>query len=235
MDATAKDPTNGLHKHVFDLVAFEKNTAVKALTGGVHDYAGYKKDAASGSKDWLGTDLTKDDAFPTGIPPLGTDFGPTTNAAEERTASLKALGTLDPIFKGLSTFFDSVLAAASTYQSLGQAALYNNHPIVGNIIRSIKKEMSKFPPSSSVAAVYARVDNARGVWKAPANESLNSVLGPTVQITAESGAYLHLRDRVLSYGVDALPAPMSGAAAPMQIWSAGDALHEWTGREPKGS
>ena len=204
-DASAKDPTIGLHKYVFDLVAFEKNTAVKALTGGVHDYAGYKKDATTGSNAWLGTDLTKDDPFPTGIPPLATDFGPTTNAAEERAASLKALGPLDGIFKGLSTFFDSIIAAATTYQSLAQAALYSNHPIVANIIRSIKKEMSKFPPSSSVVAVYARVDNARGVWKAPANESVNSVLGPTVQITAEKQSNLNV-DAVAGKSINAIRA-----------------------------
>src|SRR5207248_901943 len=35
------------------------------------------------------------------------------------------------------------------------------------------------------------------------------------QVTAESGAYLHLRDRVLSYGVEALPPPMAGAPTPI--------------------
>lgn len=35
------------------------------------------------------------------------------------------------------------------------------------------------PPSAAIAGVYARVDNDRGVWKAPANVSLRNVLGPT--------------------------------------------------------
>lgn len=39
------------------------------------------------------------------------------------------------------------------------------------------------PPSSSVAGVYARVDNARGVWKAPANEGLLAVSGVTCEIS----------------------------------------------------
>ena len=39
------------------------------------------------------------------------------------------------------------------------------------------------PPSSAVAGVYARVDRDRGVWKAPANVSLNYVIKPTVKIT----------------------------------------------------
>jgi phage tail sheath protein FI len=39
------------------------------------------------------------------------------------------------------------------------------------------------PPSSAMAGVYARVDRDRGVWKAPANVSLNYVTKPTVKIT----------------------------------------------------
>lgn len=39
------------------------------------------------------------------------------------------------------------------------------------------------PPSAAIAGVYARVDRDRGVWKAPANVSLNYVIKPTVKIT----------------------------------------------------
>jgi len=36
------------------------------------------------------------------------------------------------------------------------------------------------PPSPAIAGVYANVDRVRGVWKAPANVSLNSVIKPEV-------------------------------------------------------
>lgn len=53
----------------------------------------------------------------------------------------------------------------------------------------IKAELSALsvtlPPSSIMAGVYARVDKDRGVWKAPANVALNSVIKPTVKITNE--------------------------------------------------
>ena len=39
------------------------------------------------------------------------------------------------------------------------------------------------PPSSAIAGIYASVDNSRGIWKAPANVALNSVIKPTVEIT----------------------------------------------------
>lgn len=38
------------------------------------------------------------------------------------------------------------------------------------------------PPTSAIAGVYARVDNNRGVWKAPANESVDLVVGPCIKI-----------------------------------------------------
>jgi phage tail sheath protein FI len=41
----------------------------------------------------------------------------------------------------------------------------------------------KLPPSSAMAGVYAAVDNSRGVWKAPANLSVNAVIQPTIQFT----------------------------------------------------
>ena len=34
------------------------------------------------------------------------------------------------------------------------------------------------PPGAAMAGVYTAVDSARGVWKAPANVSLNSVTAP---------------------------------------------------------
>jgi len=38
------------------------------------------------------------------------------------------------------------------------------------------------PPSGAVAGVYASIDGSRGVWKAPANVALSTVLAPLVKI-----------------------------------------------------
>src|SRR4051794_32305581 len=51
----------------------------------------------------------------------------------------------------------------------------------------IKKKIDELgmtlPPSSAIAGVYASTDNARGVWKSPANVSLNYVTATTATIT----------------------------------------------------
>ncbi len=51
------------------------------------------------------------------------------------------------------------------------------------ILTAIGNLPLELPPSSAIAGVYARVDNERGVWKAPANVSLNYVSELSVKIT----------------------------------------------------
>ena len=48
------------------------------------------------------------------------------------------------------------------------------------------------PPAAAVAGVYASIDNARGVWKAPANVSLNYVKAPSLKITDDDQEDLNI-------------------------------------------
>jgi phage tail sheath protein FI len=48
------------------------------------------------------------------------------------------------------------------------------------------------PPSAAVAGVYASVDRDRGVWKAPANVSLQAVVSPTLQLTDDQQSLLNI-------------------------------------------
>jgi hypothetical protein len=43
--------------------------------------------------------------------------------------------------------------------------------------------MTAMPPSGAVAGIFAMVDRTRGVWKAPANVSLNYVIEPATVFT----------------------------------------------------
>jgi len=45
---------------------------------------------------------------------------------------------------------------------------------------AVRDMACKMPPSSAMAGIYAAVDNSRGVWKAPANVSVNSVIQPSI-------------------------------------------------------
>ncbi|MFK8185236.1 MAG: phage tail sheath family protein [Phormidesmis sp.] len=55
------------------------------------------------------------------------------------------------------------------------------YPLVKSAIGA---EPVVLPAAPLVVGVYAAVDSDRGVWKAPANVSLNAVVGPTVRISS---------------------------------------------------
>ena len=79
-------------------------------------------------------------------------------------------------------------ASAKTLKDIqqSQTALYN----------TLKLELNKLrvtlPPSPGVAGVYAAVDRERGVWKAPANVSLNAVISTTSKISANDQERLNV-------------------------------------------
>jgi uncharacterized protein len=65
-----------------------------------------------------------------------------------------------------------------------------NNGVINNLIQNqIKQKLSHngvvLTPCAAMAGVYASVDNARGVWKAPANVSLNYVKSTQVRITED--------------------------------------------------
>ncbi|WP_090261259.1 phage tail sheath family protein [Roseivirga pacifica] len=56
-------------------------------------------------------------------------------------------------------------------------------PAFNNLLMHIKESLNLLPPSAAMAGIYTLVDNNRGVWKAPANVSLNAVTKPAVNIS----------------------------------------------------
>ncbi|WP_430406441.1 phage tail sheath C-terminal domain-containing protein [Fluviicola sp.] len=77
------------------------------------------------------------------------------------------------------------LAPFSTVTTTMQldAVKISNNALYNRIINSISQVPVLLPPSSSIAGVYAKVDGTSGVWKAPANTSLNYVIGPNYNIS----------------------------------------------------
>ncbi len=65
-----------------------------------------------------------------------------------------------------------------------------------NLYNRIKKELQKrkviLYPCGAIAGIYASVDRDRGVWKAPANVSVNLVKEPVIQVTAAEQADLNV-------------------------------------------
>ncbi len=64
------------------------------------------------------------------------------------------------------------------------------------LYKAISNEVNGYtvqlPPSPFIAGVYARVDNDRGVWKAPANVSLNGVKKLLTPITDDDNGFMNI-------------------------------------------
>ncbi|MCB0375961.1 MAG: phage tail sheath family protein, partial [Sinomicrobium sp.] len=83
---------------------------------------------------------------------------------------------------------DPVPADSVTLDSIKntKTALY------AQIVSELAKRRIILPPSPGVAGIYATTDRQRGVWKAPANVSLNAVIAPTVKITSADQEQLNV-------------------------------------------
>lgn len=58
-------------------------------------------------------------------------------------------------------------------------------PLFSTILTELKIRLNLLPPSAAMAGIYTMVDNSRGVWKAPANVSVNGVVSPAVNVSSE--------------------------------------------------
>lgn len=110
-----------------------------------------------------------------------------------KTAITTSLNTAD-IVDGITTIQDPggeiavlILALApfsSSTSSTNLAALkISNNALYNSVKSAVSQVPVLLPPSSAVAGVYVRTDAASGVWKAPANSSLNYVIGPNYIIS----------------------------------------------------
>ena len=70
----------------------------------------------------------------------------------------------------------------------------SNSPGGNLVISAIKDLLMILPPGPAMAGVYAYVDSTRGVWKAPANVSLNRVKDVTENLTSEEQQNFNVSD-----------------------------------------
>lgn len=59
----------------------------------------------------------------------------------------------------------------------------NDNALYFRAVGAIRDLPMELPPSSGMVGIYASVDNTRGVWKAPANVSMDYVIEPVINIT----------------------------------------------------
>ena len=113
------------------------------------------------------------------------------NDTDRRRNALPALHT---IADGLLTTVNGLAGTARERYSAAEKAVAERLPAYTNLVRQLQTSLSTLPPSGAIAGVYAQVDANRGVWKAPANVSLNNVRDLTRQFTESQTDSLNVDD-----------------------------------------
>jgi phage tail sheath protein FI len=86
--------------------------------------------------------------------------------------TLKQLGKL---FQTAKAGLNSAITAGNAFETATENALIPDLPIYNSMLKVLNGKVNTLPPSGAIAGIYASVDRNRGVWKAPANVSINSV------------------------------------------------------------
>lgn len=152
------------------LIALEKE-----LAGAVVGYATeFGEDTPPASVAWNGL-------FGAGAPvaSAGTIAG-----ASDKARIDGALPGLQKAFSTAAGAIAGIVSGLANYRALKEQTLLDTFTPYRNAVKGVASTLTLCPPSGAIAGIYALVDSQRGVWKAPANVSLNGVIAPAVSFTA---------------------------------------------------
>ena len=165
--------TNSLKDSMTKLLAYDQGAFTKM--GGAGDY--FDGRAATlllfTASQWGAT------LFSSGKP--GADIS-IYGALPEPSMRQRALPYFTTIFNQFNLAIDQILSLRSTYEKNYEQSLLQSHPVYKQILTATANIQTTLPPSGAIAGIYSAVDGSRGVWKAPANVSLNGVSDLTFTI-----------------------------------------------------
>lgn len=99
------------------------------------------------------------------------------NAADIATANVQINDLQTQLANLKQSYLQSLKAVSPTYSA---------------VLEKVRTQLNELPPSGAMAGLYTAVDNSRGVWKAPANVSVNLVNAPSVNISNEGQQNLNV-------------------------------------------
>jgi phage tail sheath protein FI len=114
----------------------------------------------------------------------GTTTGtPAAAASTPGSSSTSSAGTPSSAPASVAGIDADMKLAIATHKGLLTSSLRAMSPLFKTILDGVRQQLNLLPPSAALAGIYTMVDATRGVWKAPANVSLNSVVSPAVSIS----------------------------------------------------
>lgn len=112
----------------------------------------------------------------------GPDTGIYGTPADDNAAVKNITGRVTALYSNVANFIQNFVNEVRNLADGLEAGMVSSSGIYANIKEAIKREGIIVPPGGAIAGVYAAIDGTRGVWKAPANVSLNTVIEPVVAI-----------------------------------------------------
>ena len=152
--------------------------------------------------------------YDSGATGSGTVYFPTEATQAERITPF--LNDIAALWGPIKSAIDLISSSAESFVSTFENSAVEAIPALKNIVAAIAEDYLELPPSSTIAGVYAQVDSNRGVWKAPANVTLNSVIGVSELIDKKEQESLNV-DVVAGKSVNAIR-PFRGKG--IMVWGA---------------
>ncbi|WP_109699994.1 phage tail sheath C-terminal domain-containing protein [Chitinophaga deserti] len=177
-----------LRLQLIALIAFEKNGAI------LSSHPAPPRTDAMVNTDYTDLNATDWIAGAT-LASIQPELNPYTGATPLATVQNVANSvTLSKAFEKVADAFMAVLQDAINRTDNAELLLFTRHPFFKGVVERVKFEMSLLPPSGAVAGIYAATDRTRGVWKAPANMSLRSVVAPAVKLNDQEQSGLNVNE-----------------------------------------
>ena len=146
-----------------------------------------------------------------------TDPAGAANADVARLGNMRrAEAEITRLFYEFAQAVGTVLSTAQALESTLEQSLIAQYPLYASIVKGVGSLLQTVPPSGAIAGAYAYTDSTRGVWKAPANVSLDSVADVTEFIDSVEQADLNV-DTTAGKSVNAIR-PFTGRG--ILVWGA---------------
>lgn len=174
-DLTNYKKDNSVMQAVKDVLSLEQLNIIISRTtltvASIRTYFDDMFDSVAANNPWVNLDKTDD-------LPAGVTAAPNSQDGLVQVITQIETDLLSKILNALG----SMVTATNYYIKITEDALFSQHSFFKAVKEQATRSLRTMPVSGAVAGVYAMTDSTRGVWKAPANVSLNAVVGPSVKI-----------------------------------------------------
>ena len=102
--------------------------------------------------------------------------------------------TIQKLNASIINSMDNVIKSLYDFLLFEENNVTSQIPFYEAIITKLSQSMNTVPPSGAIAGIYAQVDASRGVWKAPANVSVNGIIGLTADINDAEQADMNIHE-----------------------------------------